>query len=242
MWRGAADAVPGTEAAWAPPDKVRGSAELALPGKKLLLAPSFCFFSSPGGFGFFDIILKLAPTGPCSSGSGSDSSSGTEREQNKSRHGKWCNSIHLQVNPSGEPSLVPSPHSAARGAGPTPGRGRQEARAARRVRPRPSAAASAAWRPPGRRRGPADPAVASASLLPRALLCALPLATSEELLLPATPGASVIQLSAAAAACEAAFLLSCLFPSSRSLPHFFRAFLQTSRGQIIAAQRSCRHS
>ncbi|XP_074222172.1 uncharacterized protein LOC141577962 isoform X2 [Camelus bactrianus] len=86
MWRGAADAVPGTEAAWAPPDKVRGSAELALPGKKLLLAPSFCFFSSPGGFGFFDIILKLAPTGPCSSGSGSDSSSGTEREQNKSRN------------------------------------------------------------------------------------------------------------------------------------------------------------
>nr|XP_031528687.1 uncharacterized protein LOC116278013 isoform X2 [Vicugna pacos] len=102
MWRGAADAVPGTEAAWAPPDKVRGSAELALPGKKLLLAPSFCFFFSPGGFGFFDTILKLAPTGPCSSGSGSgsDSSSGTEREQNKSRHGKWCNSIHLQVNPS----------------------------------------------------------------------------------------------------------------------------------------------
>lgn len=34
----------GTEAARVPPDEVRVSAELALPGKKLLLAPSFRFF------------------------------------------------------------------------------------------------------------------------------------------------------------------------------------------------------
>lgn len=111
--------------------------------------------------GFADIILKLATTGPgssvssSSSNNGSSRSSGTEQEQNKSRHGKWCNSIHLPVNPSG-------------GAGPTPRRGRQEARVARRARLSP--AASAAWRPPARRRGPADPSVASASLLPGALL------------------------------------------------------------------------
>lgn len=40
----------GTEAARVPPDEVRVSAELALPGKKLLLAPSFrFFFFSRGG-------------------------------------------------------------------------------------------------------------------------------------------------------------------------------------------------
>lgn len=110
----------------------------------------------------------------CSCSGGGGGGSGTEKEQNKPMHGKWCNSIHLQVNPSGEPSRVPSTHSAAPGAGPTPGSRRQEARAARRARPRPCTEASAAWRPPPWRRGPADPSVASASLLSVAPLCALP--------------------------------------------------------------------
>lgn len=70
------------------------------------------------GFGFFDVILKLATASPCSRCS--DSSSGTKREQNKSRHGKWCNSIHLQVNPSGEPEprSLPALGSSRRGAHP----------------------------------------------------------------------------------------------------------------------------
>lgn len=58
--------------------------------------------------------------------------------------------------------------------------------------PFPSPAASAAWRPQARRRSPADPSVASASLLPGALLRTLPLPASEELLLPATPSTSAI--------------------------------------------------
>lgn len=120
------------------------------------------------GLGFLDTILKLATTSPCSSGS--SGSGGTTREQNKSRHGKWCNSIHLQVNPSGEPEPGSLPDAAAHGPGPTPRRGRQEARAAPRASPGPSPAASAAWRRPARRRSPADPSVASESLLPRALL------------------------------------------------------------------------
>lgn len=37
----AGDAVPGTGTAWVAPDNARGSAELALPGKKLFLAPFF---------------------------------------------------------------------------------------------------------------------------------------------------------------------------------------------------------
>lgn len=191
------------------------------------------------GLGFLDIILKLATTSPCSK-----NSSGTKREQNKSRHGKWCNSIHLQVNPSGEPEPGSLPDSAPRSPGPTPRRGLQEARVARRDRPFPSSPASAAWRPPARRRGPADPSVASASLLPRALLRTLLLPTSEELLLPATPSA---YHPARGGCCSLrsrlfAFLFPSLFFSLAPSLFFFRAFLQTSRGQIIAAQRNCRRS
>lgn len=160
-------------------------------------------------------------------------------------HGKWCNSIHLRVNPSGEPE--PGSLRALRSSrlGSHPRRGRQEARAARRAHPRPrwSTAASAAWRPPPWRCGPADPAVASASLLSRgARLRAFSLPTFEELFLPATPSASLVQLAVATAAGETAFSLPSLFPSfSRSLTTL-RAFLQTSRGQIIAAQQSYGHS
>lgn len=171
--------------------------------------------------------------------SGSDSSSRTKGAK-QPRHGKWCNSIHLQVNPSGEPKPVPPRTRQLEARGPPPGadsrrRGRPGALACS------SAAASAAWRPqPG----------AAARLTPRGLrvppprlpLRALPLATSFKSC-PATPSAS---LSGLRRLLQPAKQLA--FPPSFPLfsplsERFFRAFLQTSRGQIIiAAQRICRHS
>ncbi|XP_054987611.1 uncharacterized protein LOC129403426 [Sorex araneus] len=163
--------------------------------------------------GFLEVILKLATSSACSSGRGGGSS-GTELEQNKSRHGKWCNSIHLQVNPSGEPEPSSLPAlplflplslalprsalslSAARYADTPPGSRQQEARAAGRAGPHWSAAASAAWRPPPQRRGPADPTVASASLLP-ARCCSPssspPPSSNSQRLSPPAPGGCCVQ-------------------------------------------------
>lgn len=192
------------------------------------------------GFGFFGIILKLAATSPCSSSS--DSSSRTKREQNKSRHGKWCNSIHLQVNPSGEPESRSLPalgssrrgaHPRARTAGGAGGPARSLVRAPRPAPPggpQPGAAARLTPRWPPR---PSSPALGCApSLSPPLKSCSF-----QQLPAPQSSGSRRLLQPA-----KQPFRFPPSFPLFSLSERFFRAFLQTSRGQIIAAQRSCRHS
>lgn len=171
------------------------------------------------GLGFLNIILKVAATSPCSSGSGS----GTEREQNKSRHGKWCNSIHLQVHPSGEPGSLPALGGSRRGAHPPartaggaggPARSPWPERRGQRRLEAPSPAPRPAW-PLGGLRVPPPRRCAAHPPSPH-LWRAAPSSNSRRLRHPARGGC-----------CTGCSSLFAFLPLSLffSLPYFFTAFL-----------------